>query len=109
MELSRDVCQPIRTQHLAAFVMNSVSFFFQTVSRHFRNIPVNEKETLTYFIYMVKSSKAGWTRNQMGANKWNELVERQKLIIYDSTIPLWILAVFGAYGSHYDDDVPSPE
>jgi len=28
------------------------------VSRHFRNIPVNEKETLTYFIYMVKSSKS---------------------------------------------------
>lgn len=27
----------------------------QTVSRHFRNIPVNEKETLTYFICMVKS------------------------------------------------------
>lgn len=30
----------------------------QTVSRHFRNIPVNEKETLSYFIYMVKSSKS---------------------------------------------------
>uniref|UniRef100_A0A3P9PDU3 Sap30-like n=1 Tax=Poecilia reticulata TaxID=8081 RepID=A0A3P9PDU3_POERE len=30
----------------------------ETVSRHFRNIPVNEKETLTYFIYMVKSSKS---------------------------------------------------
>lgn len=30
----------------------------QTVSRHFRNIPVNEKETLTYFIYTVKSSKS---------------------------------------------------
>ncbi|KAG7273452.1 hypothetical protein CRUP_032700, partial [Coryphaenoides rupestris] len=29
----------------------------ETVSRHFRNIAVNEKETLTYFIYMVKSSK----------------------------------------------------
>ncbi|KAJ8282750.1 hypothetical protein COCON_G00052690 [Conger conger] len=30
----------------------------ETVSRHFRNIPVNEKETLTYFIYMVKSNKS---------------------------------------------------
>ncbi|XP_070773521.1 histone deacetylase complex subunit SAP30L isoform X3 [Enoplosus armatus] len=30
----------------------------ETVSRHFRNIQVNEKETLTYFIYMVKSSKS---------------------------------------------------
>ncbi|XP_049632055.1 histone deacetylase complex subunit SAP30L [Suncus etruscus] len=29
----------------------------ETVSRHFRNIPVNEKETLAYFIYMVKSNK----------------------------------------------------
>lgn len=42
---------------------DSLFFFFlsvplQTVSRHFRNIPVNEKETLTYFIYMVKSSKS---------------------------------------------------
>lgn len=31
---------------------------FQTVSRHFRNIPVNEKETLAYFIYMVKNNKS---------------------------------------------------
>uniref|UniRef100_A0A8D2JKS9 SAP30 like n=1 Tax=Sciurus vulgaris TaxID=55149 RepID=A0A8D2JKS9_SCIVU len=30
----------------------------ETVSRHFRNIPVNEKETLAYFIYMVKSNKS---------------------------------------------------
>ncbi|XP_030067480.1 histone deacetylase complex subunit SAP30L [Microcaecilia unicolor] len=29
----------------------------ETVSRHFRNIQVNEKETLTCFIYMVKSNK----------------------------------------------------
>ncbi|XP_052499432.1 histone deacetylase complex subunit SAP30L isoform X2 [Budorcas taxicolor] len=33
-------------------------FQLQTVSRHFRNIPVNEKETLAYFIYMVKSNKS---------------------------------------------------
>ncbi|XP_043347335.1 histone deacetylase complex subunit SAP30L isoform X2 [Dermochelys coriacea] len=30
----------------------------ETISRHFRNIPVNEKETLSYFIYMVKSNKS---------------------------------------------------
>ncbi|XP_005300084.1 histone deacetylase complex subunit SAP30L isoform X2 [Chrysemys picta bellii] len=30
----------------------------ETISRHFRNIPVNEKETLAYFIYMVKSNKS---------------------------------------------------
>ncbi|MEE6478317.1 hypothetical protein FKM82_011815, partial [Ascaphus truei] len=30
----------------------------ETVSRHFRNIPVNEKETLAYFIYMVKSNRS---------------------------------------------------
>ncbi|XP_074012279.1 histone deacetylase complex subunit SAP30L isoform X2 [Numenius arquata] len=30
----------------------------ETVSRHFRNIPVNEKETLAYFIYMVKNNKS---------------------------------------------------
>lgn len=42
-----------------SFPSKFLSFLFlQTVSRHFRNIPVNEKETLTYFIYMVKSSKS---------------------------------------------------
>ncbi|XP_068134447.1 histone deacetylase complex subunit SAP30L isoform X1 [Hyperolius riggenbachi] len=30
----------------------------ETVSRHFRNIPVNEKETLAYFIYMVKNNRS---------------------------------------------------
>ncbi|XP_012585446.1 PREDICTED: histone deacetylase complex subunit SAP30L [Condylura cristata] len=29
----------------------------ETVSRHFRNIPVNEKETLACFVYTVKSSR----------------------------------------------------
>ncbi|XP_078071237.1 histone deacetylase complex subunit SAP30L [Mustelus asterias] len=29
----------------------------ETISRHFRTIPVNEKETLAYFIYMVKNDK----------------------------------------------------
>lgn len=43
-----------------AFLLTASLFLslLQTVSRHFRNIPVNEKETLTYFIYMVKSSKS---------------------------------------------------
>uniref|UniRef100_UPI00358E1BBC histone deacetylase complex subunit SAP30L-like n=1 Tax=Myxine glutinosa TaxID=7769 RepID=UPI00358E1BBC len=30
----------------------------ETISRHFRTIAVNEKDTLTYFIYMVKSNKS---------------------------------------------------
>ncbi|XP_032812516.1 histone deacetylase complex subunit SAP30 isoform X1 [Petromyzon marinus] len=30
----------------------------ETISRHFRTIPVSEKDTLTYFIYMVKNNKS---------------------------------------------------
>ncbi|XP_051902381.1 histone deacetylase complex subunit SAP30L [Festucalex cinctus] len=41
----------------------------ETVSRHFRNIPVNEKETLTYFIYMVKSSKSRLDQKGDGGSK----------------------------------------
>ncbi|GBM28157.1 Histone deacetylase complex subunit SAP30L [Araneus ventricosus] len=29
----------------------------ETLSRHFKTIPVNEKEAITYFIYMVKNNK----------------------------------------------------
>ena len=39
------------------------------MSRHFRNIPVNEKETLTYFIYMVKSSKTRMEPKADGAKQ----------------------------------------
>ncbi|XP_062867151.1 histone deacetylase complex subunit SAP30L [Trichomycterus rosablanca] len=41
----------------------------ETVSRHFRNIPVNEKETLTYFIYMVKSSKSRLDQKSEGSKQ----------------------------------------
>lgn len=44
-------------------------FLLQTVSRHFRNIPVNEKETLTYFIYMVKSSKSRLDQKSEGSKQ----------------------------------------
>ncbi|GFY54333.1 histone deacetylase complex subunit SAP30L [Trichonephila inaurata madagascariensis] len=29
----------------------------ETLSRHFKTIPVNEKEAITYFVYMVKNNK----------------------------------------------------
>jgi len=29
----------------------------ETLSRHFKTIPVNEKEAITYFLYMVKNNK----------------------------------------------------
>uniref|UniRef100_A0A8C9W3B7 SAP30 like n=1 Tax=Scleropages formosus TaxID=113540 RepID=A0A8C9W3B7_SCLFO len=41
----------------------------ETVSRHFRNIPVNEKETLTYFIYMVKSNKSRLDQKSEGSKQ----------------------------------------
>lgn len=47
----------------------SLCFLLQTVSRHFRNIPVNEKETLTYFIYMVKSSKSRLDQKSDGSKQ----------------------------------------
>ncbi|XP_036169029.1 histone deacetylase complex subunit SAP30L isoform X2 [Myotis myotis] len=44
-------------------------FQLQTVSRHFRNIPVNEKETLAYFIYMVKSNKSRLDQKSEGSKQ----------------------------------------
>lgn len=29
----------------------------ETVYRHFKSIPVNEKEAITFFIYMIKTNK----------------------------------------------------
>ncbi|XP_065058536.1 histone deacetylase complex subunit SAP30L-like isoform X2 [Rhopilema esculentum] len=34
------------------------SQLLETISRHFKSIPVPEKETITYFIYMVKTHKS---------------------------------------------------
>lgn len=31
-------------------------FFFQAIQKHFKSLPVNEKEIVTYFIYMVKTN-----------------------------------------------------
>ncbi|KAM7141315.1 histone deacetylase complex subunit SAP30L isoform 2-T3 [Molossus nigricans] len=44
-------------------------FQLQTVSRHFRNIPVNEKETLAYFIYMVKTNKSRLDQKSEGGKQ----------------------------------------
>lgn len=41
----------------------------ETVSRHFRNIPVNEKETLAYFIYMVKSNRSRLDQKPEGSKQ----------------------------------------
>ncbi|XP_060219660.1 histone deacetylase complex subunit SAP30L isoform X2 [Meriones unguiculatus] len=41
----------------------------ETVSRHFRNIPVNEKETLAYFIYMVKSNRSRLDQKSDGSKQ----------------------------------------
>lgn len=32
--------------------------FPQTIARHFKQIPIQEKETITYFIYMAKTHKS---------------------------------------------------
>ena len=42
--------------------------FFQTVSRHFKTIPVVEKEVLTFFIYMAKSYKSRFDSKHMEAS-----------------------------------------
>ena len=38
--------------------INEIITFFQCMMRHFKTIPVVEKEALTYFIYMVKTNKS---------------------------------------------------
>ena len=37
---------------------------FQSMTRHFKTIPVAEKEALTYFIYMVKTNKSKLDRDR---------------------------------------------
>ncbi|KAG5197086.1 hypothetical protein JEQ12_010540 [Ovis aries] len=41
----------------------------QTDSQHFSNIPVNEKETLTFFMYMVRSNKSRLDRKSEGGKQ----------------------------------------
>lgn len=31
-------------------------FLLQAIQKHFKSLPVNEKEIMTYFIYMVKTN-----------------------------------------------------
>lgn len=37
---------------------------FQCVARHFKTIPIVEKEALTFFIYMIKTSKSKLDRER---------------------------------------------
>ncbi|KAK1343492.1 hypothetical protein QTO34_016272 [Cnephaeus nilssonii] len=51
----------------------------ETVSRHFRNIPVNEKETLAYFIYMVKSNKSRLDQKSEGGKQLDSALQEPGL------------------------------
>ena len=42
-----------------------IYFYFQTVARHFKSIPVVEKEALTYFIYMAKNFKSRFDQKHL--------------------------------------------
>ena len=37
--------------------------YFQSLMRHFKTIPVLEKEALTYFIYMIKTNSSKFDRD----------------------------------------------
>ena len=55
--------------HNCTFQKPEISFifpiyFFQSMTRHFKTIPVAEKEALTYFIYMVKTNKSKLDRDR---------------------------------------------
>ena len=43
-------------QHLLIKQSSYLSVLVQTIMKHFKTIPIKEKEILTYFIYMVKSN-----------------------------------------------------
>jgi len=47
-------------------MLNVYKFIFQTLLNHFKTIPVNEKEALTFFIYTLK--KNGNKLDQKNAN-----------------------------------------
>ena len=38
-------------------------WYFQSLMRHFKTIPVLEKEALTYFIYMIKTNSSKFDRD----------------------------------------------
>ncbi|KAH0616101.1 hypothetical protein JD844_026954 [Phrynosoma platyrhinos] len=40
-----------------SFMLMTVKLSNKIIGCHFRTIPVNEKDTLTYFIYSVKNDK----------------------------------------------------
>lgn len=39
-----------------------------TIMKHFKTLPVKEKETLTYFIYMIKSNSNKLDKNGIGSD-----------------------------------------
>jgi histone deacetylase complex subunit SAP30 len=54
----------VRHFFLSATLFYIASKNFQCVTRHFKTIPVVEKEALTFFIYMIKTSKSKLDRER---------------------------------------------
>jgi hypothetical protein len=67
------------------FVSINIKFYlsvFQTVARHFKSIPVVEKEALTYFIYMAKNFKSRFDqKHNMDVSNWKPNIVNQTLIL----------------------------
>ena len=56
------------------------------MTRHFKTIPVAEKEALTYFIYMVKTNKSKLDRDRReGIDADWKYIKREKSKKYDIT------------------------
>ena len=51
-------------KNLSILYPHSFYIYFQSMTRHFKTIPVAEKEALTYFIYMVKTNKSKLDRDR---------------------------------------------
>ena len=47
-------------------------YCFKTIQRHFKQIPCPEKETVTYFIYMIKTHKS--KLDQKPDSNWRQMV-----------------------------------
>ena len=52
--------------------VQTACFYFQLVSKHFRQISVVEKEVLTYFIYMAKTYKNRFDKS-FGDGVWTKV------------------------------------
>lgn len=44
------------------YLLYMLTIFLQTIMKHFKTIPIKEKEIITFFVYMVK----------MGSNKLDQ-------------------------------------